>query len=574
MLNQPSQSCLKKISIIGIIFSLLTLLLIGRLFFWQITSGPKLASLAKLQYLSDVKVKAKRGSILSSDEDWLVASVDAWLLYINTKELKNSPAEIANAIAPFLVKKEEIKQEIERIQNVLEKNQNLWVPIKQKIDTTTKTNIENLKIPGIGFEKDETRYYPEGSSSAQLLGFVGKDKEGKDVGYFGLEGYYDLPLSGRPGFITSERGALGAPILFGSSKEVSAKEGVDLVTHIDKGIQLLVEQKLKDGIDTYGAKSGTVIIINPYDGAIMAMASYPSFDPAKYYDSLDDNFRNPAISDSFEPGSIFKPIVMAAGIDSGVIKIDTRCDICDGPYKIDKYYIETWDQKYFKDETMVDVIVHSDNVGMTFVGLKLGTKKLVDYLEKFGLNKETGIDLQGEQKPQFRDKNSWNIVDTATATFGQGIAITPIQMVRAMSAIANGGYLIRPHVVHKIKSQGLVEEINEKDPVRIISDNAATDTKEMMIAAVKYGEAKWAVPKGFKIAGKTGTAQIPIGGHYDAEKTIASFIGFAPADKPKFLMLVSLREPQTSQWGSETAAPLWFSIAKDLFPYLGIQPEN
>ncbi len=304
--------------------------------------------------------------------------------------------------------------------------------------------------------------------------------------------------------------------------------------------------------------------MDPKTGGILAMASYPSYDPAKYYEFDGTKYRNPSISDTFEPGSVFKVIVMAAGLDVGVIEPDTKCDICDKPLKVDKYYIETWDRKYHADTTMTEVIVHSDNVGMSFVAQKLGEEKMYDYLTKFGIGKITGIDLQGESSVPLRKKGTWNIVDLMTSSFGQGVATTPIQIVRAVGAIANNGFLVTPKVVKN----------NKNDGVQIISKEAAKKMTDIMIESSKHGESQWTNLKGFSIAGKTGTAQIPIEGHYDATKTIASFVGFAPANDPKFVMIVTLKEPQSSQWASETAAPLWYSIAKDLFQYYGIQPEN
>jgi stage V sporulation protein D (sporulation-specific penicillin-binding protein) len=265
---------------------------------------------------------------------------------------------------------------------------------------------------------------------------------------------------------------------------------------------------------------------------------------------------------------------MASGLDAGVVKPDTVCEICAGPLKVDKYTIETWNREYNANATMTDVIVHSDNVGMSFVGQKMGADMLYDYLKKFGFGELTGIDLQGEGSPLLREKGTWNIVDLATATFGQGIAVTPIQMIRAVGIIANGGYKFQPYVVKKLEGDNWNEEIKPKIGDKILSDQAVSDIKGMMIEAVKSGESKWTYLKGFSVAGKTGTAQIAISGHYDAEKTNASFVAFAPADKPKFVMLVIINEPQSSQWASETAAPLWYSIAKDLFPYFNIQPEG
>jgi cell division protein FtsI/penicillin-binding protein 2 len=438
----------------------------------------------------------------------------------------------------------------------------------------TKANIEAQALNGIGFEFEEMRDYPEASAAAHLLGFVGKDSEGSDQGYFGLEGFYDLALKGKPGFLTREKDAKGLPILLGDSREISAIGGVNLVTHIDKTIQLTLDKKLLSGIEKYGATGGIAIVMRPADGAILGMSSYPSYDPGTYFKFGDEFFKNPAVSGAFEPGSIFKILIMSAALDEGEVTPDTKCEVCSGPLRVGKYYIETWNQVYHPDSTMLDVIVNSDNVGMAWVAQKLGKDMLYEYLSAFGVGSLTGIDLQGEATPKLRDKNDWSIVDVTTAGFGQGVAITPIQMVRVVAAIANRGVLVAPQVVDRLVGDGWQEEINPEIGERVISKKAASQMRAMMVEAAKNGEAKWTHLRGFKVAGKTGTAQIPIAGHYDEEKTIASFIGFVPADDPRFVMLVTLREPTSSPWASETAAPLWYSIAKDLFLYFGIQPEN
>ncbi|MBX4205784.1 penicillin-binding protein 2, partial [Candidatus Microgenomates bacterium] len=407
-----------------------------------------------------------------------------------------------------------------------------------------------------------------------VLGFVGKDDEGIDKGYFGLEGFYDLSLAGKPGYIQREADGKGAPILIGGSKEIAAVAGVDIKTNIDKRIQFVVEDKLKLGIEKYGAKNGVAIIMDPKTGKVLSLAAYPAYDPGKYNQFEQSYFKNPAISDSFEPGSIFKPLIMAAGLDAGKIDVDTKCDICSGPFPVDKYFIKTWNNVYNPNASMTDIIVHSDNVGMTFIGQKLGMDKLYDYVTSYGFGQLTGIDLQGEATPQLRPRNKWNIVDQATTTFGQGIAVTPIQMVKAFSAIANKGKIAQPQIVDKILNGANEQDVRPQISKQVISEKAAAETTAMMVEAVEKGEAQWTKIPGFKVAGKTGTAQIPVEGHYDSEKTIASFIGFAPASDPKFVMLVMLREPKSSPWAAETAAPLWFGIAKELFPYMGIQPEN
>lgn len=572
-----------RLTVVKVVFLLFAVLLSIRLFYWQGIKAQELSNQARLQHRSGNTVLAPRGSVMARDGSWLAVSLEGWLVFASKPEISEDPKAIAAKLAPFFVEddhneetneKERLFDEQKRLEELLSKRDGVWIPLKHKVSTETKKNIEAMKILGIGFDKQEVRKYPESSLSAHLLGFVGKDDDGNDKGYFGLEGYYDLPLSGKPGFISRESDARGAPIVFGDSKEISAVGGADLVTHIDKTIQIIVERKLKDGIEKYGAVSGNAVVMDPKTGGILAMASFPSYDPLKYYDFESMFFKNPVISDAFEPGSIFKPLIMAAGLDAGVVSPDTVCDKCSGPMIVDKYSIETWDNKYYPNSTMREVILHSDNVGMTFVGSRLGAERLYDYLYKFGIGKQTNIDLQGEANPGLREKGTWNVVDLATATFGQGVAVTPIQMVKAVSVIANKGVGVTPKVVDKIKSQEWEEEIDPEIGERVISQKAAEEMTQIMIDAVKSGEAKWAVPKGFKVAGKTGTAQIPLLGHYDAEKTNASFIGFAPPADPRFVMLITLREPKSSPWASETSAPLWFSIAKEIFPYLGIQPGD
>lgn len=569
---------MKKVYLLFGFFVLAFVALILRLFYWQVVKGRELSKQAKLQYNSGEVLNAPRGNILASDGSYLAVGTDAWLVYASLPDIKSTPKKIANELSPLLLEnpkdRNDLLDETNRLQALLSKKGSVWVPLKQKIDPIVKKNIEALNIPGIGFERQETRFYPEASSSAQLLGFVGKNEAGADVGYFGLEGYYDLSLSGKSGYLGRERGAGGLPILVGGSHTAAAVDGVDLETSIDKRIQLTVEEKLKDGIEKYGAKSGSVVVLNPHTGAVLAMASFPSYDPSKYWEYSDELFKNPVVSDSFEPGSVFKVVVMSSALDMGIVEPDTKCDKCSGPLKVDKYFIRTWNNKYHPDSTMTDIIVHSDNVGMAFVGQKMGADKMYDYLHKFGIGEPTGIDLQGEVAPSLRKRGTWNIVDLSTASFGQGIAVTPIQMVKAVSAIANGGIMVTPRVVQKIKGDGWEEDLPNDKRVRVISPKAASEITAMMVEAAKHGESQWTDIPGFSVAGKTGTAQIPIAGHYDANKTIASFVGFAPAQDAKFLMFVTLREPQSSPWASETAAPLWYSIAKELFPYLGIHPEN
>ncbi len=556
-----------RLKVISFIFLLGFVAIISRLFYWQVVMRKDLSRQAAYQYKGSETTVAPRGSILAVDGTWLAAARTNWLLFADKPKLENLNL-VANSLSPIL------EEESMDIYKRINKEGAVWLPIKHKITNEQKEKIEKLGLSGIGFEAEESRFYPEGSSSAQLLGFVGKNESGEDIGYFGLEGYYDLSLRGKSGFKSQEKDLSGAPLISSGIKEISNVSGTNLITYIDKGIQAKAEEKLKLGIEKYGAKEGSVVIMDPKTGGIIAMASYPSYDPFKYGEYDGSLYKNPVISDVFEPGSIFKVVVMAAALDANVVEPDTKCDICDGALKVDKYFIETWNKKYYPESTMTDVIVHSDNVGMSFVAQKMGYDLMYDYLEKFGIGSLTGIDLQGESSVQLRKKGTWNIVDLVTSSFGQGIATTPIQMLRASSVVANKGVMVTPKVVKAIELDGWQQDVKNEEKVRVISKEASEKMTSIMVESARHGEAQWTNLKGFSVAGKTGTAQIPIAGHYDAEKTIASFVGFAPANNPKFIMLVTLKEPQSSQWASETAAPLWYSIARDLFIFFGIQPEN
>ena len=403
--------------------------------------------------------------------------------------------------------------------------------------------------------------------SAQVTGFVGRDDVGKPLGYFGLEGYYDRELSGRSRIEKQEKDAGGNPLLIGDFQLMRGRSGRTLKLHLQRGTQYLVQEELKKGIERYGASAGEVNIMDPKTGGILAMTSWPTYDPAKFHLYDTSLYKNPAVANSYEPGSTFKVLVMAAAFNEGVVSEEDTCDICADAYPIGKYHIKTWNNEYKADASPEDIIVHSDNVGMVWAQQKLGGEKMLEYLKKFGIGQKTGIDMQEEVTPSLRTK--WGDIDYATSSFGQGIAVTSIQMLSAVGALANGGVLMEPHLVSSVIGESEVP-VPPKSRGQVISPETATRITTLMVKAVEEGEAKWAAPKGYVVAGKTGTAQIAVEGHYDAEKTIASFVGFAPAYNPRFVMLVKLSEPQSSQWASETAAPLWFGIAQKLLLHYNI----
>lgn len=546
------------------LFIFILLLIVVRLFYWQIIKGTEIAQRAFSQYVRISELHPERGEIKTSDNFPIVANQPGFLLFANPRLIADQEKS-ARDLAPI------IDSESSSISAKLMSDL-AWVSIKNKIDKKTREKIESLKLQGIDFERFDFRLYPEASLAANLVGFVGKDDAGADKGYFGLEGYYDRELKGRAGKVQEIKDAQGRPILIGEKKIEEKIDGRNLLLNIDRRVQFIVEEKLKEGIARYGAKGGTVAVMDPKTGAILASASFPTYDPAKYEEATDSSyFKDPFISDNYEPGSIFKPLIMASAINENLVTESTHCDNCSGPVVIADYTVRSWNNKYFPDTTMMQVIEHSDNTGMVFVSRKLGLDKLFSYLEQLGIGKQTNVDLQGEAYSSIRAKNKWYPIDLATAAFGQGIAVTPVQMLTAISAIANGGKLMEPHVVAKIESSdGRIVEIKPKVVREVFSQNTTRTVTEMMVNSVEKGEARWARPKGWKIAGKTGTSQIPIAGHYDPTRTVASFVGFAPSEDPKFAMIVKINEPTSSIYGSETAAPIFFKIARELLIYYNI----
>lgn len=552
-------------------FLLVFFIVIARLFYWQVVRASELQTLAKDQYGRQITLRATRGEIKTSDGYSIVANKLSYLVFANPKEIKDKNV-LSDALSPIL------GTESASISAKILPNR-FWVPLQSRVKNDAKEKIDALKFPGVGFQEESTRFYPEASIAAKLLGFVGKDDNGVDKGYFGLEGYYDRQLRGKDGLATIIHDAAGRPILSKLSGSSGKTDGRTLILNVDRTIQFMLDNTLKDGIEKYGAKGGTAAIMNPKTGAIIAMSSYPTFDPRHFEDSSDDLYRNAFINDTYEPGSTFKPLVMAAAIDANLVKPDTKCPICAGPVEIGGYEIRTWNNEYNANESMTDVIMHSDNTGMVYVSQKLGLDRMVSYLDKFGVQDLTGIDLQGEVVPNVREKENWYPIDLATASFGQGITVTPIGLLTAFSALANGGKRMEPHVVSKIvTADGKSIDIQPKILGNPVSERAAKITTEMMVNAVDNGEAKFAKKLtntlGYRIAGKTGTAQIPVAGHYDATQTVASFIGFAPADDPKFLMVVIIDRPTSSIYGAETAAPIFFKVAKNILTYYGIPPSE
>lgn len=575
-----------RIQILFLIFIAVLGGVILRLSYWQLVKGAELAVQARDQYTSKEILTPKRGEIVTADGYPLVVNSPVYVLSAYTPHLKEKPPRIVDAVLPLLsieiddpaIATDAAKAEAEKkrladelkvsmLDRLTDRN---YAVLARNISVSEKAQIEALQIDGLSFEEGFVRGYPEASMAAQVAGFVGRSDTGEPTGYFGLEGYYDRELTGRAGIQKQEKDGLGNPLVIGDFRELKERDGRSLELHLERSTQYLIEQELKKGLEIYGASAGEVLVMDPKTGGVLAMASLPAYDPHTFHRFDGALYKNPAVANAYEPGSTFKVLVMAAAINEGKVKEDDRCDICSGPLPIGKYTIKTWNNEYTPDSKPAEIIANSDNIGMVWAQRKLGGEKMLEYLKMFGFGEKTGIDLQEEIAPSLRTK--WGDIDYATASFGQGIAITSLQMLRAVGAIANGGILVEPHVVRAVGGETYTE-IKPKELRQVISRETADIMTKIMIGSAEHGDAKWTRLPDYTVAGKTGTAQIPVDGHYDTEKTIASFVGFAPAHNPRFVMLVKLREPQSSPWGSETAAPLWFSIARRLLLHYNIPPD-
>ncbi|MFC1727658.1 peptidoglycan D,D-transpeptidase FtsI family protein [Patescibacteria group bacterium] len=566
-----------RLNFLLFVFFLVGALILARLFYWQVLSFEELTLAAEQQHFISFEVPAVRGRILASDSFPLVNNKAEYLVFASLSDLKESPQRMASQLSPLLATEAaQLETEIQ-IKDRLGREDLVWVPINPRVSPQTKESIEDLNLSGIGFEEVSARDYPEGSSSAHLLGFVGSDASGRDKGYFGIEGFYDWQLRGKAGMVRQEKDALGRPILVGKFGQESSSDGRDLVLFLDRAVQFMVEEKLKIGLEKTGAKAGSVIVMDPKTGGILALTAFPAYHPQEYAEYESKLFKNPVVADLFEPGSILKPIIMASALNEGVVKSSTKCDRCSGPRFIGGYKISTFDDQYFPDSTTTEIIERSDNIGMVFVAEELGIDQTYRYLNDFGFSEKTGIDLEEETTNELRPREQWREIDLATASFGQGVAFTRIQLVRAFSALANEGKIVVPRMVNKIIADGREIKANDEKDRQVVKSSVAKVVTEMLVSATEKSPLHFPrdrIPglKGYRIAAKSGTAEIPVAGEYDPEKTIASVIGFAPADNPRFVILVSLVEPSAKPWGSDTAGPIFFEILSDLFLYYGIQP--
>lgn len=454
-----------------------------------------------------------------------------------------------------------------------------YEPIQRNVLDATLDELIALELPGVYFIREEGRLYPEKGLGGHVIGFVGSAGDGTMSGKYGIEGYFNEELTGTPGFLRSERDIAGRLIAIGEQSIEPAVDGADVVLTIDRTIQYYACKALDASVLKHGADGGSVVIIEPKTGKILAMCGYPDFEPSEYGAVASISaFNNPATFGSYEPGSIFKAITMAAAIDSGAVTpttlfTDTGSVMVDGWPKPIKNALD----KSYGTIDMTTVLEESVNTGMVFSMREMGMDAFVGYVKDFGFGARVGIELETESPGDISSLDRGAEIYAATASFGQGITVTPLQMAAAYAAIANDGVLMKPYVVEDVvRADGTHEPRDPTEVRRVIESKTARLIGAMLVSVVENGHGKRAGVPGYYIGGKTGTAQVARtdGLGYQEDNTIGSFAGFGPVSDPKFAMIVRVDHPRDVTFAESTAAPLFGDIAKFLLQYFEVPPER
>jgi stage V sporulation protein D (sporulation-specific penicillin-binding protein) len=554
----------KRIATLFFLFTLSIFLLGGRVFWIQFVRGAELSAQAEQNRMRDEPVASKRGIIYDRNGNELAISVSADSVCAYPAEVVASQRheEIARKLATLL------DMDQEKLLTTLTKRTS-FVWIKRQIKPEQAQKIREMDLPGIRLTEESHRQYPNGVFCSHVLGISGVDNTGLE----GIDHYYDELVGGTKGRIVVEKDAANRPIPEATHKYISPVDGANLILTIDETIQYIAERELDKVFKERQAKAAAVIVMDPKTGEIMAMASRPTFDPNNFGKSPAANRRNFAINDAYEPGSTMKIVTAAMAMEEKVVNDQSRF-FCPGYIKVGKETIGCADRKAHGSQTFAEIVENSCNVGFVQVGLDIGLEKYFRYINAFGFGKLTGVDLPGESEGILVPEKSAKQIDLATMAMGQANAVTPIQLTAAVAAVANDGKLMKPHVMKKvIDNKGNV--VKENDPVtvkQVISKNTAQQLCSILEGEVVNGTGKNAYIEGYRVGGKTGTAQkVGADGRYMKSEYVASFVGFAPAVDPRLVCLVVVDAPKGyPYYGGWVAAPVFKNIMQDALHYLEV----
>jgi len=547
------------------IIVLLGLLILGlallgiRLGWIQLFKNKDYQKLALQQRLRNVKVEPKRGIIYDRNGVELAVSASAETVVAAPQDIEN-PRQTAEKLTQILDKSEDkIYQRLTR--------QLAAVYVERKIEEEQAEKIRELDLKGIYFTEESKRYYPKGALGSHLLGFAGVDSQGLQ----GVELSYDNKLRGTPGRIAIESDAVGREIPKGISKYIAPDDGNNLYLTIDHVLQYIVERELEEAMQQYDAQGGTIVMMDPESGDLLALANRPTYDPNQFADFPPELWRNRAVSDTYEPGSTFKIVTAAAGLEEGVVHPQDKF-YDPGYIKVAGQKLDCWKEGGHGKQTFAEVVQNSCNPGFVQVGQRVGKEDFYKYIKAFGFGRKTDIKLPGEASGLIYDINNVGPVELATMSFGHGISVTPMQLITAVSAVANDGQLLEPQVVKEVhKPNGELMNKKQPEPIRqVISKKTARTLRELLTGVVEEGSGKKAAVEGYKIGGKTGTAK-----HYGKQVYDTSFVGMLPADDPQLVGLVVLYGVSSHPYyGSQVAAPIFHNVAKDAVRYLEIPPQK
>lgn len=550
-----------------------SLVLVIRLYNLQVLAFDEYKASADRQHKVFLELYPKRGEIFLKDEAGnypLAVNREMHLIYAVPKEVKEKE-KTAEALSLVLsMDKGEI---LRKVSNDIDP----FEIIKHLATEEEFLKIKEAKIVGIKEMPEYTRYYPGGEISAHVTGFVGSNGN-EYSGKYGIEGFWEDNLKGSKGKLIQERDAAGRWISISDRDIKPAQDGSNLILTISYPVQYEVEKILKNAVEKFQAESGLIIVMEPKTGKILALANLPNFNPNEYFRVEDmARFTNSAISISYESGSVFKPVTMAIGIDDGKINPDTEY-IDTGNIQSGGFTIKNSEEKVYGKINMTQVLEDSVNTGVIFVEKEVGNKNFYEYVKRFGFGTKTGVALAGESDGQIKNLEELKTdVNFFTASFGQGIMVTPIQLLSAYSVIANGGKLMKPQIIDRIEySNGKTEDIQAEEVRRVISEEAAQMVRKMLLSVVVNGHGKRAAVPGYLVGGKTGTAQVSKIGEkgYEEDLTIGSFAGFAPIEDPQFAVLVKIVNPKGVQWAESTAAPAFGEVMKFLLSYYKVRPTE
>jgi cell division protein FtsI (penicillin-binding protein 3)/stage V sporulation protein D (sporulation-specific penicillin-binding protein) len=546
----------RRIAFLGVVFALLLGVALVRAFWIQVVDGSAYAAMAVRQHRETVVVAAGRGTIFDRNGEPLAIGEQMTTVYANPRQITN-PNQVTLDASKIL------GVDPEKTYQLLTDKSLGFVYLDRKGNPEKAAKLEKLDLPGLGFYPEELRTYPQDRIASQVLGFAGTDNHGLE----GLEKSLDPVLAGRPGSETIVKDPLGRALDVVSTKPATPGKSVRLT--IDDQVQANAQQVIESTVQRFGAKSATAIVMDPYTGDILAMAVAPGFNANRFATTRPDRHRNRAVTDMYEPGSTFKLVTISAALEDGVVTPRTSFVLPPELHVADRV-IHDAEARGTERMSVRQIIERSSNIGTVTIAEKLGSSRLAAWVNRYGFGKRTGIDFPGESAGFALPLDQWSGSTIGTVPIGHGIAVTPLQMARAYSAIANGGTLVQPHLIEKIGGH----TVHHRRGARVVSRRVSDQMMSMLRSVVLDGTGTEAALPGYTVAGKTGTAaKIDPDGHYSTSRYVASFVGMVPATKPRLVIMVMVDEPHASIWGGTVAAPTFQQIARFDVQHLAIPPD-